>query len=133
MGIWVNEGTPTMSFVLYSNNVECMCNASYATWKYRQYRSKLVIFARKYKTLQKINILGARFHSSGTSFFNYFTTISLLKGLFLSFEQISWLNSCCFKHYFKLSAKIDKMKSFTKVCFVPSLVNSGDVSILSFF
>ena len=29
MGIWVNEGTPTMSFVLYTINVECRCDASY--------------------------------------------------------------------------------------------------------
>ena len=67
--MWVNEGTPTMSFVLYTINVECMCDASYVTWKYRQYRRYHVIFARKYKTLQNVNILGARFNSSGTSFF----------------------------------------------------------------
>ena len=69
MGMWVNEETPTMSFVLYAINVECMCNASYVTWKYRQYRRYHVIFAWKYKTLQNVNILGARFNSSGTSFF----------------------------------------------------------------
>ena len=27
----VNEGTPTMSFVLYTINVEYMCDASYVT------------------------------------------------------------------------------------------------------
>ena len=64
MGIWVNEGTPTMSFVLNTTNVEYLCDASYVTWKYRQYS-----FVRKYKTFQKINIPGARFNSSGTSFF----------------------------------------------------------------
>ena len=31
MGMWVNEETPTMSFVLYTINVECMCNASNET------------------------------------------------------------------------------------------------------
>ena len=31
MGMRVNEGTPTMSFVLYTINVECMCDASYVT------------------------------------------------------------------------------------------------------
>ena len=67
--MWVNEGTPTMSFVLYTINVEYLCDASYVTWKYRQYRRYHVIFVRKYKTFQKINIPGARFNSSGTSFF----------------------------------------------------------------
>ena len=38
MRMQVNEGTPTMSFVLYTINVECMCDASYVTIKYRQYR-----------------------------------------------------------------------------------------------
>ena len=32
-----NEGTPTMSFVLYTINVEYMCDASYVTCKYIQY------------------------------------------------------------------------------------------------
>ena len=75
MGMWVNEGTPTMSFVIYTINVEYLCDASYVTWKYRQYRRYHVVFVRKYKTFQKINIPGARFNSSGTSFFvdlNYF-------------------------------------------------------------
>ena len=27
----INEGTPTMSFVLYTINVESMCDASYVT------------------------------------------------------------------------------------------------------
>ena len=67
--MWGNEGTPTMSLGLYTINVECMCDASYVTWKYRQYRRLLVIFARKYKTLQNVKILGARFHSIDTSFF----------------------------------------------------------------
>ena len=75
MGMWVNEGTPTMSFVLYTINVEYLCDASYVTWKYRQYRRYHVIFVRKYKTFQKINIPGARFNSSGTSLFiNSLTT-----------------------------------------------------------
>ena len=30
MGMY-NEGTPTMSFVLYTMNVACMCDASYVT------------------------------------------------------------------------------------------------------
>ena len=67
--MWVNEGTPIMSFVLYTINVECMCDASYVTWKYRQYSRYHVIFARKYKTLQNENISGARFNSSGTPVF----------------------------------------------------------------
>ena len=72
MGIWVIEGTPTTSFVLYTINVECMCDASYVTLKYRQYRRYHVIFARKYKILQNvqnIDILGARFNSSETPLF----------------------------------------------------------------
>ena len=47
-----------------------MCDASYATWKYTQYKRYHVIFARKYKTLQNVNLLGARFNSNGTSFFD---------------------------------------------------------------
>ena len=47
-----------MSFVLYTINVEYLCDASYVTWKYRQYRRYHVIFVRKYKTFQKINIRG---------------------------------------------------------------------------
>ena len=39
-----------MSFVLYTIDVEYMCNASYVTWKCRQYSRYHVIFARKYKT-----------------------------------------------------------------------------------
>ena len=66
MGMWVNEGTSTMSFVLYTINVECICDASYVSWKYRQYRRYHAISARKYKTFQNINISGARFNSSGT-------------------------------------------------------------------
>ena len=31
MGMRVNEGTPTMSFVLYTINVEYLCDASYGT------------------------------------------------------------------------------------------------------
>ena len=69
MGMHVNEGTPAMSFVLYTINVEYLCDESYVTWKYRQYRRYHVIFVRKYKTFQKINIPGAIFSSSGTSFF----------------------------------------------------------------
>ena len=50
--MWVNEWTPTMSFVLYTIYVECMCDACYVRWKYRQFRRYYVIFARKYKILQ---------------------------------------------------------------------------------
>ena len=67
--MWVNDGTPTMSFVLYTINVECMCDASYVTWKYRQYTRYHVIFARKYTILQNVNKLGARFNSNGTPLF----------------------------------------------------------------
>ena len=45
-----------------------MCDASYVTWYYRQYR-RYVNFARKYKILQNVNILGSRFNSSGTPLF----------------------------------------------------------------
>ena len=38
MGMWVNLGAPTMSFILNTINVEYLCDASYVTWKYRQYR-----------------------------------------------------------------------------------------------
>ena len=69
--MWVNEGTPTMGFVLYTINMECMCEASYVTWKYRQYIRYHVIFARKYKTLQNVNIMGARFNSNGTPFLKW--------------------------------------------------------------
>ena len=31
MGMPVNEGTPTMSFVSYTINVEYLCDASYVT------------------------------------------------------------------------------------------------------
>ena len=82
----VNEGTPIMSFVLYTIYVEYLCDASYVTWKYRQYRRYHVIFVRKYKTFQKINISGARFNSSGTSFFkcqrsltDMFSTVTVQK------------------------------------------------------
>ena len=71
MGKWVNEGTPTMSFVLYTINMEYLCDAKYVTWKYRQHTRYHIIFVRKYKTFQKLNILGARFNSSGTSFFTF--------------------------------------------------------------
>ena len=47
--MWVNEGTPTMGFVLYTINVQCMCDASYVTWNYRHNRRYHVIFARKSK------------------------------------------------------------------------------------
>ena len=69
MGMWVNEGTLTMSFVLYTINVECSCDASYVKWKYRQYRRYYIIFAGKYKTLQNVNIPEVRFKSSGTPLF----------------------------------------------------------------
>ena len=67
--MWVKEGTLTMSFVLYTIHVKCMRDASYVTWNYRQYRWYHVIFARKYKTWKNVNILEARFNSSGTPFF----------------------------------------------------------------
>ena len=60
MGMSVNEGTPTMCFVLYTINVECVCDASYVTWKHRQYRRYHVFFARKYKILQNVNLLGGQ-------------------------------------------------------------------------
>ena len=70
MGKWVNEGTPTMSFVLYTINVESMCDVSYVTSKYRQYvRRYHVIFTRKCKTSQNVNIQGAKFNSSATLLF----------------------------------------------------------------
>ena len=34
MGMRVNDVTPTMSFVLYTINMEYMCDASYVTLKY---------------------------------------------------------------------------------------------------
>ena len=46
-----------------------MWDASYVTWKYRQYKIYHVIFARKYKILQYVNIMEARFISSGTLLF----------------------------------------------------------------
>ena len=67
--MWVNEGTPSMSFVLYTINVEYLCDAIYVTWEYRRYRRYHVIFVRKYTTFQKINIPGAIFNSGGPSFF----------------------------------------------------------------
>ena len=100
--MWVNEGTPTMSFVLYTINVEYLCDSSYVTWKYRQYRRYPVIFVRKYITFQKINIPGARLNSSGTSFFVLWTyimiryiTSSFGNNYFRSgkrfFESYSWI------------------------------------------
>ena len=64
MGMWVNEGIPTMSFVLYTINVEYLCDESTDSTE-----DIHVIFVRKYKTFQKIYIPWARFYSSGTSFF----------------------------------------------------------------
>ena len=58
--MWVNEGTPTMSFVLYTIDVEYLCDASYVT-ESTDKRRYHVIFVRKYKTFQKISIPGARF------------------------------------------------------------------------
>ena len=49
--IWVNVGTPTMSFVCITHKT-CLCDASYATRKYKIYRRYHVIFARKYETFQ---------------------------------------------------------------------------------
>ena len=82
--MWVNEGTPTMIFVLYTINVEWMCNASYVTWKYRQYRTYHVIFARKYKFFANVNILGASFNSSETPFFE----ISWKKTVLVDFSLV---------------------------------------------
>ena len=78
--MWVNEGTPTMSFVLYTINVKYLCDASYVTWKYRQFKRYHVIFVRKYKTFQKIDIPGARFNRSGTSFFHEFHSSCAWRG-----------------------------------------------------
>ena len=58
MGILVNEETPTLSFVLYTINMEYMCDVSHVSCKYRQYRRYHVVFARIYKTFQKINTRG---------------------------------------------------------------------------
>ena len=66
MEMWVDEGTPTVSLVLYTIKVECMCDATYEPWKYRQYRRYYVIFVRKYKTLQNIIIPRGQFINSGT-------------------------------------------------------------------
>ena len=96
MGMWVNEGTPTMSFVLNTINLEYLCNAGYVTWKYRQYRRYHVSFVRKYKSFQKINIPEARFNSSGTSFF-------------LKIEHVT--NT----FYVYLSYEIPKLKSYEKL------------------
>ena len=52
MEIWVNVGTPTMSFVCITHKT-CLCDASYATRKYKNYRYH-VIFARKYETFQNL-------------------------------------------------------------------------------
>ena len=62
MGMWVNEGTPTMCFVLYTINVEYLCDASYVTWKYRQYtvRRYHVIFVRKYKNKKNKKYTGGQ-------------------------------------------------------------------------
>ena len=94
--MWVNEGTPTVSFVLYTINVECMCDANYVTWKYRQYRRYHVIFARKYKSLQNVNILGARFNSSGTPFFAQIKTHALVqRGIIVNNDtDIIYTHSC---------------------------------------
>ena len=51
--MWVDEGTPTVTFVLYTINEECMCDASYVTWKYRQYRRYHVIFSEKIQNFPK--------------------------------------------------------------------------------
>ena len=71
--LWECEGTPTISLVLYTINVEYMCDASYATWKYRQYRKFHVIFVEKIQKFSKKKYTGARFDSSGTQLFNLFT------------------------------------------------------------
>ena len=85
--MWVNEleGSPTMSFVLYTINVECMCDASYVAWKYRQCRRFHVIFARKYQNLQNVNMLGGggRFNSSRTKFANHEGTFTDLDSDFI--------------------------------------------------
>ena len=68
--MWVNEGIPTMSFVLYTLTSMWKCDASYIKWKYRQKSRYHVIFARKYKkTFQQINIPGAKLNSNGTQLF----------------------------------------------------------------
>ena len=60
-----------------------MCDASYVTYESTDNTEDNVIFARKYKTLQNVNILGARFYSSGTSFFSHFR----LKHHWANFKQ----------------------------------------------
>ena len=88
----VNKGTPTMIFVSYTSNVDCMCDASYIKWKYRQYRIYHVIFARKYKTLQNVNIPGARFNSSGTPLFFYLCSVlmAIEQWGFFSVPHLMW-------------------------------------------
>ena len=58
--MWVNEGIPTMSFVLYTINVECMCDASYVTWKYRQYRRYHINFHEKIQNFAKCQYTGGQ-------------------------------------------------------------------------
>ena len=59
MGMWIDEETPTMSFVLYTINVECMCDASYVTWKHRQYR-KTREFRKKIQNFAKCKYTGGQ-------------------------------------------------------------------------
>ena len=54
IGMWVNEGNPAMSYALYTINVECMCDASYVTWKYGQYRRYNFEFSRENTKLCKM-------------------------------------------------------------------------------
>ena len=72
----------------------CMCDSSYVTWKYRQYRRYHVIFARKYKTLQNVNIPGARINSSGTPLFTWITQDYFRKSPKVAFTEY---RDCSFK------------------------------------
>ena len=79
MGMGVNKGTPTMSFVLYTINVKCMCDASYVTLMYIQNRRYYVFY---------VNKPGFRFNSSGTPLFttkNSKNALSALKEFFSGF------------------------------------------------
>ena len=102
MGMWVNEGTPTISFVLYT----CLCDASYVTWKYRQYRSHHVIFVRKYKTFQKINISGPDWIEVAPIFF-----IKLTKCKLWITVCVHWSGSFTIKLI--VSNQVTKIMSFT--------------------
>ena len=72
MGMCVNKGTPTMIFVSYTSNVDCMCECKLYKMKVQTIQNISCNFREKIKKkLQNVNILGVRFHSSGTSIFSF--------------------------------------------------------------